>query len=309
MLDQLEQGRSVTVAVPTEDQPWEVMHIDAGYLVHAPVFVPQGEERAPLLRGCLSANGAPAMNGAAARLVFRNPHVNLEALLPPSAIPEQLQDLLPLVQAVREAAISAEHQPAEAAELEAEDARQSGDPSLHTVALLKALDRLAQTDVDLSEALSVDLIRGEAHFEGDDGSWVVAVGAGPDTDDLELSASVCALPDGEGAADLIAAALALGSVRAMGEHFRLVCDPACTLMLVSTHFQPHTGTVDDLKAAIGGLLMLAERTAAKLPAEAPSFSASGSTMSVQSPGAAGPSDLAAPPSKDDSLAFYARISA
>ena len=99
MLDQLEMGQTVTVAVPTEAQAWEVMHLEAGYLVRAPAFVPQGQDRAAVMRGCLAANGAPALGEAQARLVFRDPEVVLEALLPTGSGERELQGLLPLLQA------------------------------------------------------------------------------------------------------------------------------------------------------------------------------------------------------------------
>lgn len=301
MLDQLELGQSVTVAVPSEAQAWEVMHLEAGYLVHAPAFVPEGEDRAAVLRGCLAAHGAPAMSEFRARLVFRDPEVLLEALLPPGSGEAELQNLLPLLQALREAAASAEYQAADEAELQAQAEPLTGDTSLHMATLLRALDQLAQGDPELSAHLSIDLVQGEALFEGEDGSWVVAVGEGRDENTLGLSAAVCVLPDGEEAAELIGAALALGSVRAMGVSVRLGCDPACTLLTVGTDFQPHTGSGDELKAAIGGLLLLAERTASRLPTVVSAWADGGAVSGL------GTAD--APPSQDDSLAFYARTSA
>lgn len=301
MLDQLEIGQSVTVAVPSEAQAWEVMHLEAGYLVHAPAFVPEGEDRAAVLRGCLAAHGAPAMSEFRARLVFRDPEVLLEALLPPGSGEAELQNLLPLLQALREAAASAEYQAADEAELQAQAEPLTGDTSLHMATLLRALDQLAQGDPELSANLSIDLVQGEALFEGEDGSWVVAVGEGRDENTLGLSAAVCVLPDGEEAAELIGAALALGSVRAMGVNVRLGCDPACTLLTVAADFRPHTGSGDELKAAIGGLLLLAERTASRLPTVVSAWADGGAVPGM------GTAD--APPSQDDSLAFYARTSA
>lgn len=315
MLDQLEMGQTVTVAVPTEAQAWEVMHLEAGYLVRAPAFVPQGQDRAAVMRGCLAANGAPALGEAQARLVFRDPEVVLEALLPTGSGEGELQGLLPLLQALREAAASAEHQAADEAEQQAQDDRLAGDTSVQMVTLLQALDRLAQGDAELSANLSTDLAQGEGLFEGEDGSWVVAVGEGRDEATLSLTAGVCVLPDGEEAAELIGAALALGSVQAMGPNFRLGCDPACTLLMVSTEFQPHTGSVDELKAAIGGLLLLSERTASRLPIVLSAWAEGGGEQGHGLAGAAGasgsrsPAGPEAPPSKDDSLAFYARTSA
>lgn len=286
----LQHQHSADLQVPGEAAPWRADRWGDCFVITTSAIAYDVEDAVASLRGSLVANVCTAL-GAEARFTLREgASLCLEMAVDPEDGQSGVERLLALKKECLEAAVSMDFSQALQIEQALDEAHAAEDADPEVLALLQLLEAKVSSDADMAVLLSIDEVQGAGTFEPDDEAWIIAVGPSFLSGHVSLSVALAPLSEGDDALPMLQRGLELGCARVIGPAFRIGCDPTAQTLLLCTDLAPHQVDVTEIKEAIGGLLLLAQRLEPRLFLKTDETS-SGAVMSLQ-------------PTLEDSLSSY-----
>ncbi len=260
----LQPQQSAVIQIPDEEAPWSADRLGEDLVITtSPIFV-DAEDAVAAMRGCLVANVCSELSLEARFIVREGTAPCLQMVVQPEEWASAIERLRTLKSECMTASLSMDFSRALQIEKEIDEACTADDADAQVIDLLRMLEAKASSDAELAALLSIDEVQGAGTFEPDDEAWVIALGPSFLEHHLSLTLALAPLADDDEAKRLLQQGLVLGSALVVGPEFRIGSDPTAETLLLCTDLAPHQCDVSAIKAAMGGLLLLAQRLEPRL---------------------------------------------